>query len=254
VKSKRSSLRRLFGSRIGRYAATASAAIFVVFAATLAFADDGKPSKIPPLPHDSPEEYERIVSEAVASFGPQTEFLEQFNSGARSVGELPIVHAADLPVEYGIPSSEEQMAVAAELVAVATAEEIWYSGSGMADIPGTSVRYTIDEVLKGELKAGDSIVVGAIGGPYQQPGSGEELYFQFLETPMERPGDQSLLFLVSHEVGYAIVDTAGRLPVVDGNVLPREDLAAYFGDMYEPPGPRPLEEVRESIALALGTN
>ena len=74
---------------------------------------------------------------------------------------------------------------------------------------------------------------------------------RFLETPTEAPGEQSVLFLVPHEVGYATVDVGGSLAVVDGFVQPREGMEAYFGEDYQAPEPRPLEELLELIQQAI---
>ena len=156
-----------------------------------------------------------IDAARTAVSSPQNAFLDDFNSGKRSVSELP---RGELAADSLEPAGLDDTVAASSAVVLATATRVYFHGSGMQDIPGATITYMVERRFKGSLAKGDTFDIDFVGGPYRQP-TGEEIFLQAPLEPIAAVGDRSLLMLKQTGDGYWYrISTGAKLALVDGKV------------------------------------
>lgn len=206
----------------------------------IAGADDPERDKNPaPLDWDR-EQAERDIEAARQSVShAQTEFLEQFNTGKRKVDDLPVGEVEGVQLA---PTTLDDVAALANAILVAKAEATKFKGSGMQDIPATTVTYRVQRVFKGDFHPGDMFSIDFLGGPYRQP-SGREVLIQAQDRPFDLPGDRSLLLLGRTADGnYYSLGVAGKFGLRDGTVAERQK-PAHPSEWYGKPEAELIEHV-----------
>lgn len=190
----------------------------VGLAVGIAAADTPPNPKVPPVVVDPTQAARNIEAARRAVSGPQQAYLDDFNSGKRSVSgltesEIAIAQDAPLPLASALGQ--------AEAVLVGRVEAIRFHGSGMEDVPATTVTYRVEKSFKGSLTAGELIDIDFLGGPYRQP-TGEEVLLHASLRPIEaQVGGRSLLIL--HEVTprkFSSLGIGTILQLRDGLVAP----------------------------------
>lgn len=193
-------------SRIPTVSVICTLAIAAVgVAVAVAFADTPPLDKTPLTDWDPVTAQRDIDAARTAVSRPQTTYLEEFNSGRRSIDRLEV---GELAAEFGPSVALEDAAATADAIVVATVQNVFYFGSGMQDVPGTRVTYRITKAIAGPLRPGDTIERGFIGGPYRQP-TGEEVFLQAAQDPIDRVGDRVLLMLKRDDAGVFKVFALG---------------------------------------------
>lgn len=195
------------------------AIISVGVAAGIAAADTTPVDKTPLSTWDPVTAQQEIEAARQAVSQPQTAYLDDFNNGRRAIDKLPVGEAL---ADFFPPSPLDDAVTVADAVVVATAQRMLFRGSGMQDIPATTVTYRVTHVVKGPLAPGDPVQLDFIGGPYRQP-TGEEVFIQMAGEPIDRPGDRVLLLLQRDDAGWHLLDVASKFELRGGRVAARTE-------------------------------
>jgi hypothetical protein len=179
-----------------------------------------------PVPPDWNSETARQDMEAArqAVSKPQLAYLEDFNTGRRNVDGMPhgeIEVFGDLPFEF------ERLVPMADAILVAVAERVQYEGSGMQDIPLTTVTYRVERSVTGPLQKGDRFALNYLGGPYRQP-TGEEVFLDEGNNPTDQLGDRAFMLIRRSARGdWESLGAGGKLELAGNRVAARKraDLA-----------------------------
>ena len=179
-------------------------------AAALGFVQLGstpKPSAVAPPMWDSVSEPDENAT--------RTPYLDEFNSGARSINEL---RPAEQVGDWGTSAYLSELAEQADVIVIASVEAVEFRGKG-PEASRAVVTYRALRTLKGRVAFRSTFVSRLPGGPTR--GADGTEWLGHANLSIDQPGDRVLLVLQAWGRQLDVLGPAGKYRLVGGVVAHR---------------------------------